>query len=58
MKKKILRSISAVLLGAFVLGSAGCAQPTPEEFDVQFKTAIENSFDAPFFYWKETLVHG
>lgn len=58
MKKKILRSISAVLLGAFILGFAGCAQPTPEEFDIQFKTAIENSFNAPFFYWKETYVNG
>lgn len=58
MKKRILRSISAVLLGAFILGFAGCAQPTPEEFDELFKTAIENSFNAPFFYWKETYVNG
>lgn len=58
MKKRILRSISAVLLGAFILGFAGCAQPTAEEFDEQFKAAIENSFNAPFFYWKETYVNG
>lgn len=58
MKKRILRSISAVLLGAFILGFSGCAQPTPEEFDELFKTAIENSFNAPFFYWKETYVNG
>lgn len=58
MKKKILRCLSAVASAVLLLSLAGCAQPTPEEFDTMFKTAVENSFKAPFFYWKETKVSG
>lgn len=58
MKKKIIRLICAVLLGSFVLGFAGCSQPTSQELDAMLKTAVENSFKAPFFYWKETKVNG